>query len=203
MAAVIPVARKPEPPTFDGLVRKPGNDWIKRQGLDPDKPAPPRTKIAPYWRACLADLYLSYEGTCAYLAIHFELTTGAGSVDHFAAKSKAKLSEAYEWGNYRLACLSRNTLKREFADLLDPFEIKEGMFHLEVVSGRIYANPALTKAERGRVEKTIRRLGLDGPNCREMRARHYEEYRRGECTADHMRKRSPFVWYEAERQGLL
>ena len=38
---------------------------------------------------------------------------------------------------------------------------------------------------------------------REMRARHYQEYRTGQYTAEFLEKRSPFVWAEAQRQGLL
>jgi hypothetical protein len=73
VAAVIPVVKKPEPLTFDALVRKPGDDWIRKQGLDPDKPAPKKKEIEPYSRACLKDLYTAYDGICAYLAVHFEL----------------------------------------------------------------------------------------------------------------------------------
>jgi hypothetical protein len=94
-------------------------------------------------------------------------------------------------------------IPREFADVLDPFEIKEETFHLEMVTGRVYPNPALTTTEQRMVGKTIDRLKLDDTNSREMRARHYEEYRRGEYTADYLRRRSPFVWYEAKRQELL
>jgi hypothetical protein len=36
-----------------------------------------------------------------------------------------------------------------------------------------------------------------------MRARHYREYREKHWSVDYLRRHSPFVWHEAERQGLL
>lgn len=200
---MIPVAPRPEPPNFDALVRNPGIRWKAENNLDLHQP-PPRGKIVqPYWRACLGDLYREYNGICAYLAVHFERTTGAGSVDHFAAKSRVKLSDAYEWDNYRLVCLSLNRNKREFDDVLDPFQLAVETFHLELVTGRIFPNPSYSATSRRHAEKTIRRLHLDDPNPREMRARHYQEYCEGEYTNQYLQRRSPFVWYEANRQGLL
>lgn len=76
-------------------------------------------------------------------------------------------------------------------------------FDLELVSGRIYPNPTLLASKRKKVEETIKRLGLDDAGNREMRARHFQEYCQGEYTAVFLKKRSPFVWYEADRQRLL
>jgi hypothetical protein len=74
---------------------------------------------------------------------------------------------------------------------------------LEPITGRIYPNPTLATDQQGTVQATIERLGLEDAGSREIRARHYQEYREGEYTADFLRKRSPFVWLEAQRQGLL
>lgn len=96
-----------------------------------------------------------------------------------------------------------NSRKRTYDDVLDPFRIKDGWFYLELVSGRIYPNPALSSDTTGRIEKTIERLGLDDAGNREMRAMHYQEYGEGYFTADFLRTRSPFVYAEAFRQDLL
>lgn len=96
-----------------------------------------------------------------------------------------------------------NSRKREYDDVLDPFEVEDGWFHLEPVSGRVFPNPQLPDEQQQAVQATVKRLGLDEPGNREMRARHYQEYREGFYTADFLRKRSPFVWMEANRQGLL
>lgn len=199
---MIPVKRQPEPDTFDVKVRKKGMRYLRKNAIPLDQPLPEGTKLYPYWRTCLDDLYSKYNGQCAYLAIFFERVTGGGSVDHFVAKSK-RADLAYEWNNYRLASSIMNSRKGEFDDVLDPFEIREDMFHLELVSGRIYPNPGLSVEELKRVSNTITRLGLDDPGCREMRARHYQQYCQESYTEDFLKGYSPFVWHEANRQGLL
>lgn len=123
-------------------------------------------------------------------------------MDHFIAKS-ALAGLAYEWSNYRLACSTMNSRKRDFEDVLDPFEVSPDWFHLELTTGRIFPNPDLEDASHARVEQTIKRLGLDDPLCREMRVRWFDEYLREPLPSDYLRKKSPFVWAEAHRQGLL
>jgi len=190
------------PDSFDSEVRLKGLAWLKKKNIPLDQPLPPKTGLKPYWQACLDDLHKSYDGCCAYLAVFFERTTGGGSVDHFIAKSQ-RADLAYEWSNYRLACSRMNSRKREYDDLLDPFEIEDGWFHLELITGRIYPNPALSPERLAAVQATIDRLLLDDAGNREMRARHYQEYRENHYTAEFLKKRSPFVCLEAQRQGLL
>jgi len=199
---MIHVAAQPEPATFDTNVRQKGLAWLRRKKIALDQPLPPKTTIEPYWRNCLDEMHASYNGCCAYLSIFIERVIGGGSVDHFIAKSQ-RADLAYEWSNYRLACSRINSRKREYEDVLDPFEVETGWFHLEIVSGRIFPNPLLHDAQQQAVKKTIERLGLDDAGNREMRARHYQEYREGYYTGDFLKKRSPFVWMEAYRQGLL
>jgi hypothetical protein len=97
-------------------------------------------------------------------------------------------------------CLSR---KKDYEDVLDPFEIEDGWFYLEFVSGRIYPNPNLDNAQQHAVQVTIDRLRLDDARNREMRARYYHEYYTVSFPAEYLKKKSPFVYFEAERQGLL
>jgi len=198
---MIPVTLQPEPINFDKNVRQKGLADLAKKGISLTGPVPPKTKITPHWRACLDDLYRSYDGCCAYLGVSFERTTGAGSVDHFIAKSQLA-GKAYEWDNYRLACSVMNSRKRAFDDVLDPFSIGPGWFHLELFSGRVFPNPSLTTPIKQEVQATIDRLKLDDPGNREMRARHFLEYISHEYTDSFLERRSPFVWYEAHRQGL-
>lgn len=123
--------------------------------------------------------------------------------------AKSKLAgQAYEWSNYRLASTTMNSRKRDYSTVLDPFTIAADTFHLELITGRIYPNPALPPAQQTAARRTIRRLKLDKP-CREMRARRYSDYvalvQNGPNSAavEQLRRYSPFVWYEANRQGLL
>jgi uncharacterized protein (TIGR02646 family) len=139
---------------------------------------------------------------CAYACVFIERTTGGISADHFIAKSR-RADLAYEWSNYRLACITMNGRKADFDSILDPFALAAGTFRLELVTGRIYPSPRLSGSSQRRAQTTLDELGLDEPGFREMRARHYEEYRRGQYNAAFLRKRSPFVWYEARRQRAL
>ncbi len=200
---MIHVDSQPEPGSFDGKVRQKGLAWLKKMQISLDQPLPPQTNIQPYWRDCLDEMHTSYNGCCAYLAVYFERVTGGGSVDHFIAKSR-RVDLAYEWSNYRLACSKVNSRKREYEDVLDPFIVENGWFRLELLaSGRIFPNPQLSNEDQQSVKATINRLGLDDPGNREMRLRHYQHYVDGSCTANFLKKYSPFVWMEASRQNLL
>lgn len=199
---MIHVIPQPEPASFDANVRQPGLKSLCEKGIDLSHSLAKGTKISPHWTKSLDDLYRSYGGICAYLAIHFERITGAGSVDHFAAKSQYA-GLAYEWTNYRLACTRMNSRKNNYGDVLDPFEIENGWFQLELITGHIYPNPELSDELSAAVLDTIKRLKLDDEGCKEVRARHYLQYINGETTGSFLQRHSPFVWYEANRQGLL
>lgn len=199
---MIRVKAQPEPESFHDAVRAKGQKYIEDKKIPLNSPLPRGTELPPYWRKCLDELYQAYGGICAYLAIHFERVTGAGSVDHFIAKSKL-VGSAYEWANYRLACMAMNTAKREFDDVLDPFEVKNSWFHMNFVDGEIYPNPRLKRELRDRAQATITRLRLNDGDIREMRLCHFQGYRDGLYISDFLRRRSPFVWKEAKRQKLL
>lgn len=199
---MIPVHLQPEPASFDALVRQKGRAYLQKQGIVLTGPVQSELKILPYWRDCLDDLHRSYGGVCAYLAVYIERVTGGSTADHFIAKS-TDAGQAYEWSNYRLACSTMNSRKRNYSDVLDPFDVQANWFRLELTSGRIFTNPTLDTRLRNAVQQTIDRLSLDDGGNREMRARHYEEYCSGLYTATYLQRRSPFVYLEAARQQLL
>lgn len=199
---MIPVAAQPEPRAFDKKVRRKGLTHLAQKGYALNELLPTNADIKPYWRDCLTDLHKAYDGVCAYLCIFFERVMGGGSVDHFIAKS-ANAGHAYEWNNYRLACSTMNSRKRDYADVLDPFFLAPDLFRLQLSTGHLYPNPSLDVRAMRIVEETIDRLGLDDPLCRELRARWYQDYLEYRLPADYLKKKSPFVWHEANRQGLL
>ena len=199
---MIPVAAQHEPADFDAKVRKKGLAHLAKKGFALNQPLPPKADIEPYWRDCLTDLHQAYGGICAYIGVFFERVMGGGSVDHFIAKS-TNAGLAYEWSNYRLACSTMNSRKREYSDVLDPFLLAPDLFRLQLSTGHIYPNPHLAPQPMRIVEETIERLGLDDPQCRELRARWYQDYLEHGLPADYLKQKSPFVWYEANRQGLL
>jgi len=202
MAAVIHVELKPEPTHFDAEVRQKGRRFLEKKKIPTRGVLPEGTKLEPFWKACMSDLHNSYAGICAYLAVYIELALGGASVDHFVAKSK-RVELAYEWSNYRLACSRMNTLKREYEDVLDPCEIRDGMFRLEPVSGRIHPADHLDGDEEKKVQQTIKRLKLDDPWCRKMRLRYIQQYIDKEISVDFLRRNAPFVHMELRRQNLL
>lgn len=198
---MIPVTLQAEPGDFNAKVRQPGMAWLAGQCIPVAGPLPKGTQLPPYWSESNKALWDAYGGTCAYLAIFFEWVSGAGSTDHFVAKSR-DAGQAYEWDNYRLSCLGPNRNKNKFDDVLDPVGLVPDTFVLNLASGKISPNPALQSPERALAIKTIKRLKLDSPEHCAMRQRHYNQYLRHK-DAPTLRELSPFVWYEADRQGAL
>lgn len=198
---MIPVPPQPEPATFDQEVRQPGLHWLHQENLDPSAEKPPGLQLRAFWTRCLPELYQAYGGICAYLAIFFEQSTGTATTDHFVAKSK-EMGRAYDWANFRLACLAMNRQKG-IHEVLDPFELAADTFRLELSTGEIFPNPQLPTERRLAAQTTIELLELDAPVKREMRARHFQEHSVGGMPASYLARYSPFVHLEASRQNLL
>jgi len=213
---VIKVQLADEPPDFDTLVRQPGLRAIaelageqsgKRRGR-PRKPAAtsrngiPPEKFPPYWTKVLDELMTAYHEVCAYSCFRIHRVTGSASVDHFAAKSRA-WDRVYEWSNYRLCCGRMNARKREFSDVLDPFEVGDDWFQLELVGFQVLPNPNLSPLQRAAIEETIGRLNLNDHDCRHGRQERAEQYWRQEVSLRILTREAPFVARELMRQGKL
>jgi hypothetical protein len=176
---------------------------LKENSLPLSGPVPKDEKLKAFWVECLDELYEAYEGVCAYVSIRINRVTGARSTDHFIAKSSA-IEHAYRWANYRLVCLKMNSRKGMFDDVLDPFEIDERTFVLNIANGAISPNPELEDDLRQRAQDTIDRLGLDDEeDCRRTRREYIDSYLNGHITTDYLRRECPFVWFEMGRQGGL
>lgn len=202
---VIPVDRQPEPADFDDKVRKPGADWLAANGISARSPLPPGMTLPPYWRRALKQLGAAYSNVCSYFAVRIDIVTGDLTTDHFIPKSREP-GGAYEWTNFRLACLPANRRKRDHDDVLDPIGLRPETFYLNLADGSIRPNPALDETLKKRARSTIRRLRLDDARLRRRRTADYNGYLR-DVGDDHakadLRRASPFVWCEAARQGLL
>lgn len=205
---MIPVEEKKEPSSFDTAVRQPGRAWLEDNGIPVEGPKPKKVKLEPFWRACLTDLHTEYGGICAYLCGYIELVEGAVNVDHFIAASQ-KPGLAFEWSNFRLACLGKNRKKGVRRNVLDPFKLEPDTFRLELTTGRIFPNESLSAAKRKLALSTIAGLGLDDPDTRRYRARRFTEYlnlrgtERNPALESWLERHYPFIWYEARRQDLL
>ena len=199
---MIPVAAAMEPARFDERVRQPGLASIAQLAAkagSEDSISPNQFK--PYWRRALDDLLASYNRTCCYLSLYIPRAVGTPSVDHMVAKSTA-WDQVYEWSNYRLACLLMNA-RKGVADVLDPFEIGDGWFALELVEFQVVPGRGLPANVRIRVAETIDTLGLSDSTCCDARAEYAQAYWDGDVSLSRLREHAPFVARELERQGRL
>lgn len=141
----------------------------------------------------------AYQHRCAYACLYIEHVTGAATVDHWAPKSAAP-DLAYEWDNYRLACALMNARKHAFDDLVDPFEVTDGMFAL-AFDLRIRAIPGPNAGDRTEaIARTIARLGLDSEAYDAALSDYLEAYQSGDIKFEYLRRRAPFLASELLRQ---
>lgn len=197
-----------EPDDFDTLVRQPGlnaiAELVGEQGDPLKKVANHRDELKgehypPYWRNATSQLLQVYNRICAYACFYIEPTTGAATVDHFAPKSQS-WDKAYEWSNYRLACSLMNTRKNKFDDVIDPFDVTEGLFALDLVTLKAIPGPK-ADAKTEDVKATIKRLRLDRAEYSEQLGEYYHNYWEGHITFAYLERRAPFLAYELKRQG--
>ena len=213
---MIRVLPAPPPRDFDAKVRQPGLRAIAELVGE----APPRAvgrshapvaasreeippdRFPPYWREAASDLLEAYDRICSYLCLYIPGGTGAPSVDHMVPKS-TRWDQVYEWRNYRLACALMNARKGAVASVLDPFDIEDGWFALELVGFQVMRGERLPDGVRTAVEATIERLRLNDVTCCAARAEFAEDYWRGAISADYLSRHAPFVAVELRRQGRL
>ena len=163
MMRVIPA---PEPDTFDERVRQPGLRDVDRLARKYSVPKAEisSSKFPDHWRRSLDDLLAAYNRICSYLCLYIPRGTGARSVDHMIPKSMA-WDQVYEWDNYRLACSLMNSRKGNAASVLDPFDVEDGWFVLELVAFQVLPADGLADPTAAAVEDTIRRLRLNDEEC--------------------------------------
>ncbi len=189
---MIHVEPQPEPSDFDARVRQPGRaDLVSSDG-----------ELRPLWRSCATQLWEAYKGVCAYSSLHIPRGTGALSVDHLLPKSKRR-ELAYEWSNYRLACVRMNARKNDLEDVLDPFEVQDGWFALELSTLEVIPGEGLSEPQRDQVQKTIDRLDLNDGEFVRAREAHYMAWRDGDTKFRHLRRHCPFLAKELLRQGIV
>lgn len=205
---MIRVTKQPEPSCFQTEVAQKGEKWLAEQKwFDASRrgqcqTVPEKTKFPTHWTAVGHELYDAYHGICAYLGIFFEYSTGASSVDHFLPKTKYP-GLAYRWENYRLSCLGENRRKGQKTDILDPFEVDNDWFDVNLATGQILPNQALSQALQAKINETIEELGLDDIDCRDMRKKRIARFFKKDITEDYFREQSPFLWQVLRNQGYV
>ncbi len=208
----------PKPPDFDHKVREPGLRAIAELiGEVPEFPRAaghPFTKVAEhrqdipsgklptYWTKALDDLMRAYKSICAYSCFRIHPVTGSRSVDHMAPRSR-RWDQVYEWTNYRLASSLLNARKRDFTDVIDPFEVQNGWFEMEFVGFQVKPAAGLDAGTARLVEGTISRLGLNDRSFWTSRERDAELYWSEAIGYAVLMEESPFVAMELRRHGRL
>ncbi len=205
-----------EPADFDELVRQPGLDAIaelvgeesrrRRSGRKRQRVARNRTELKPedfppIWPEATDDLLDAYHRICAYACLYIERITGSATVDHWAPKALT-YDKVYEWTNYRLACSLMNSRKRAFGDVMDPFEVEDGFFALDLITLEAIPGPR-AGAQLPLVEATIERLGLNRSDYSEALGDYFHDYMDGNISLQHLERRAPFLAKELRRQGKL
>ncbi len=116
-----------EPAAFDVECRQKGRDWLTQQ------PSPPK-RPHDYWSPFRDGLREGFVRRCGYFAMYMH----DGAVDHFISWENCKETAphlAYEWSNFRFIAPSLNSKKGTLDDqLLDPFEVQDDWFEVEIPS---------------------------------------------------------------------
>ncbi|MFT4125160.1 MAG: hypothetical protein QM662_02885 [Gordonia sp. (in: high G+C Gram-positive bacteria)] len=153
---------------------------------------------------CLDELHSRYGSVCAYLGVYVE----RGTVDHFEPKSTALVRTTYRWENFRLASSKANTNKREYRDVLDPFDIPERLFKLKLVNCTVQVDTAIAApGEKLHADAvaTIRRLDLNSRVFIGLRQKYLTDYLHStdgrSAARARLRVNSPFIHDEVVRQN--
>ena len=192
----MPVKLAPEPGHFHERVQKPGEEFL----ASTPHPTTKDWVSRDYWKHISKDLHAAYSGICAYSCLW--ISSDDVTVDHFKPKNKYP-HEAYRWENYRLASHTMNGKKGEHEDVLDPFLLPPGWFIFDFERMIVKPGSHLSAVEKDAVMKTIKRLDLNGERCSRKRQEWLDPYLEGEVTFSLLKKRSPFIASELERQGLV
>lgn len=195
---MIRVELQPEPADFESTVRRPGYKFLNRY----QTPSARRWERNSYWRRVLPHLHAAYRGICAYSCHWLPRAAGACTVDHLHPKTKYP-ELAYEWSNYRLASLMLNARKKEYEDVLDPFEIENGWFTLDFPSLLVRPEAGLEQEYHRQVQATIDRLRLNDEAILETRWHYLQLFCSGDVSLDFLKMQAPFIAAELVRQNLV
>jgi hypothetical protein len=104
---------------------------------------------------------------------------------------------------YRLASALLNTRKGVVGSILDPFEIEDGVFQIDLDDYQVVPKPGLGTELADKIEHTIRTLGLNDAACLKARGEYIEGYRSEDTSFRYVERRAPFIARELRRQGKL
>ncbi|OUM00867.1 hypothetical protein [Variovorax sp. JS1663] len=179
-----------EPDEFDAKCRQKGQEWLAAN------PGAKRPK--DLWSPFRLDLAKGFQNRCGFGAMWIS----SGTVDHFISCDEDS-SKAYEWSNYRYieGWINSSKKKHPSNELLDPFEVQEGWFEVDLPSLQLKLTDAVPAAARERAEFTLKRLKLrDDERIVRQRRAWYELYQTKDLTLEGLRKMAPLIAAAVERQ---
>ncbi len=192
---MIRVAPKPEYPNFDADVRVPGSAFLATCPT----PNSQQFKKKNLWSKAARELHAAYSGICAYTAMYLP---EQGTVDHFLPKTLHP-NLAYEWSNFRLAGARVNGSKGNLVDIVDPFQMENDWFYMDIPACLLKPNPSLDKDLRNRINGTINSLRLNqDDNYVQERCNILIDFAREDITMNFLERRYPFLAKEINRQQL-
>jgi hypothetical protein len=204
---MIRVERISEPLEFDTKCRQRGNQWRKEQEAKSIgfTTASSWRGASRFWTPFNKALCEEFVHRCGYYAMWIH----KGTVDHFIAKTKNP-DLAFEWRNYRFLGSDLNSKKGDSGDFLDPFEVRDEWFEIELPSLVLKITSELTEPElRKKAEFTLQKLDLaQGHEVIDLRAEWYELHRTGDLTLSGLAKKAPLLaravekWRQANRGTL-
>jgi hypothetical protein len=166
----------------------------------------PSSKLPDHWTCALPPLCDVYRRVCSYLGLRIYPGTGSPEVDHFKPKEKHQRL-AYSWGNFRLSSRLANTFKSTHEDLIDPFDVCNEWFGLNLANGHVFSR--VSDARTGdAVERTITRLRLNAEETFvQARLEYINDYfgigNGPSIPFEKLERDAPFVAREIARQGML
>ncbi len=177
----------------------------------------------PYWQNCIDELYQAYGGICAYYGQRIQEisnphvdhhipkrprqdgSSGESPAEPQVARQDPDPAKAYEWDNFRLASPYANTCKGNWPDVLDPVDIEDGWFQIDVDALVVRPDPELKEKHPeiwDRVDKSIQRLKLSEGRAWRERRHGMEHFRAGRATFELLEWDYPFLAKELARQGI-
>jgi hypothetical protein len=192
-----------EPQGYHEQVRTKGREWLEdpREGPTRCRKERPESYWTK-WEECPQKLAEGFHHRCGYTASYTPIH--AGHVDHFVSwaecKDRGQHGLVYEWNNLRWLNgrinqhKSRIDRRRGAEQLLDPFEVEDEWFELDLGRGVLEVVTDRVPPEKlPRVRYTLRELDLyDGRIVQEQRNDALEDYRAG-TALERIEQKHPLV----------
>jgi hypothetical protein len=96
-----------------------------------------------------------------------------------------------------------NSRKGALGSVLDPFEIEDGWFQLELDGYQVIPGPGVDRDLAEKIQHTIDVLKLNGNDCLRARGEYVEQYLHEDLSFRYLEKRAPFVARELRWQRRL